>query len=149
MNEETAPWLGLALPSAAASSSVLAVAGRPVAALAAAARDVLLSLGSEVVVSLSGTATSALAASIAACMRRSCASDRTGRLDAAGADLASPGTRRRSGRLSSSIRSNPPGESTPQVKGTTRSITSQVQNSLIVIIEFVRIATEHAKLGSG
>jgi hypothetical protein len=134
MNEETAAWLGLALPSAAVFGSVLAVAGWPVVALAAAARDVPLSRRSEVE-SLSDAAVSALAASIAACIRRSCASDRTGRLDAAGADLASPGTRRLSGRLSSSIRSNPPGESTPHVKGTTRSITSQVQNRLTAIIE--------------
>jgi hypothetical protein len=147
MNEEIAAWLGLALPSAAAPGSVPAETRRPVVALGAPAGAVPLPRGSAPVESLSGETASALAASTAACMRRSCACDRTGRLDAAGADLASPGTRRLSGRLSSSIRSNPPGESTPQVKGTTRSITSQVQKPLVVIVELARIATEHAKLG--
>jgi hypothetical protein len=49
MNEETAECLGLPLPSAAASRSVPAVAGRPVVALAAPARDFPLSRGSELV----------------------------------------------------------------------------------------------------
>jgi hypothetical protein len=104
MTDGTAVWPRFAMPLARPRS---ARALLPFSLLISSADGAPVTRASGPVGASSWLAASALAASTAACMRSSTDCDNTGRPDEAGADRASPGTRRLSGWPSSSTGRTP------------------------------------------